>query len=105
MNSQLTHSQSPKPAAAHCIIAFVFFMLLANVGTPVAEPSFLLKAIANGPIELLESVVLAAASQALQAFIFDHHSVVQSLIQTLASLWLLLLVVVAAILLQSRLKR
>jgi len=105
MNSQVAHSQTPKPAAAHCIIAFVFFILLTNVGTPVAEPSSLLRPLVNGSKDLLESVVLAAASQALQAFIFDHHSVVQSLIQTLASLWLVLLVIVAAILLQSRLKR
>ena len=105
MNGQLANSQPPKPAATHCIIASVFFMLLANVGTPVAEPSFFLKPFASGPIDLLQSIVLAAASQALQAFIFDHHSLVQSLIQTLASLWLLLLVIVAAILLQSRLKR
>jgi len=41
----------------------------------------------------------------LQAFIFDHNSLVQGLIHTLAGLWLLLFVVVAAILLQSRLKR
>jgi hypothetical protein len=105
MNGQLAHSQIPKSPAAHCILAFVFFMLLTNVGTPVADPSFFLKPFASGPIDLLQSVVLAAASQALQAFIFDHHSVVQSLIQTLASLWLLLLIIVAAILLQSRLKR
>jgi hypothetical protein len=105
MNGQLAHAQVPKPPAAHCIIAFVFFMLLANVGAPVADPSFFLKPFASGPIDLLQSVALATASQVLQAFMFDHHSVVQSLIQTLASLWLLLLVIVAAILLQSRLKR
>jgi hypothetical protein len=105
MDNQVKHSQSPKPTAVPCILGFVFLILLNNMGTAVAEPNFLVRAIANGPIALLESVVLAAASQVLQAFIFDHHALVQSLIQTLTSLWLLLLVVVAALLLKGHLRR
>ena len=117
MNSQLTNSHSSKPNAAphavprrvscevSCIVGFALLVLLANVGAPAAQLGCPLGTTANPAVALLESVFLAAASQALQACLFDHQHFMQGLVQMVASLWLLLLIIVAALLLASRLRR
>ncbi len=117
MNSQLTNSHSPEPNAAPravsygvsctvpCIVGFALLIFLVNVSAPAAQLDCPLSTTANPALALVESVILAAVSQALQACLFDHQQYMQGLVRMVASLWLLLLIVVAALLLASRLRR
>jgi hypothetical protein len=117
MNSQFTNSHSPEPNAAPravsygvsctvpCIVGFVLLIFLAKVTAPAAQLGCPLCTTANPALALVESVILTAASQVLQACLFDHQQFMQGLVQMVASLWLLLLIIVAALLLAGRIRR
>jgi hypothetical protein len=96
MNKYFTQSQTPKAGALTCIAGFALLVMLGNASTAAAQLSCPVCAVANRAMDILGCVLLATASQAC---IFDQQQLLQTFAQSLISLWLLLFVIAAAVLL------
>ncbi|HME12285.1 MAG TPA: hypothetical protein VKF79_05465 [Candidatus Acidoferrum sp.] len=88
-----------------CLLPFALIVLFGNVDALAAQLTFPLGTTANRALEVLESVALAAVSQALQACIFHQQHLLQGFVRTLLSLWSLLFVLVAALVLRNGFRR
>jgi hypothetical protein len=100
MTRQRTLSRSLKPIAGAALVGLGLLILSVNLYGAAAQMSCPLGTTAGEALGALPSVVLAVASQALQACVFDHQRFFQGLFQMLVSFWVLL-VVVGAILLRA----
>jgi hypothetical protein len=102
MIRQRTPTRRFKAIAASAVVVCGLLVLLGNIDGSVVQLSCSLCTTANRSTELLESAVLSAALKVLQAFVFHRQLLVQSLVHMLVSLWLLLLVIAAALLLRGQ---
>jgi hypothetical protein len=90
----------PKATAIPCILGIAFFVLLGNAHA-ASQFACPFQSTGFGAPQLLESVALAGASQALQACILNQQHLLQSLAETVTALWVLLVAVAAALLLRA----
>jgi hypothetical protein len=102
MAGQGTVCGSPKSIAGASLVGLVVFMQFGNLNETAAQLSCSLGSAAGEAIGVLPSVVLAAASAALQTCVFDHQRYLQDLFQMLVSFWMLLLVIAGAVMLKAR---
>jgi hypothetical protein len=98
MTRQRTFSRPPEAIAGAALVGLGLLVLLGNLdGAATAlKLSCPLGATAGTAVQVLASVVLTTASQALQALLFDHQRFFQGLFQMLLSFWLLTFVIVGA---------
>ncbi|HEY2117659.1 MAG TPA: hypothetical protein VGH37_00620 [Candidatus Acidoferrum sp.] len=101
MSRQSTLSQSTKSIARVILIGLAMAILFANLDGTTAQASCPLENTAGEALDVLPSVVLAIAMQALEAVVFDHQWLLQSLFQMLVSFWALFSLVVGAVLLRA----
>lgn len=98
MTNQRIPSQRPKAAALPCIASIGLFVLFGNAHA-AAQVTCFLELNAFAARQVLESVALAAASQTLQACIFNPQQLLQDLAHKLLALWSLLIAIASALLL------
>jgi hypothetical protein len=103
MTRQRTFSRTPKAIAGAALIGLGLLALLPNLDgvAAAAQLSCPLGATAGTALQLVASVVLASASQALQALVFDPQRFFHGFLPALASFWLLIFVIVGAVLLRA----
>ena len=103
MTRQRTFSRPTEAIAGAALVGLGLLVLLGNLdGAATAlKLSCPLGATAGTAVQVLASVVLTTASQALQALLFDHQRFFQGLFQMLLSFWLLTFVIVGAALLRA----
>jgi|HubBroStandDraft_6_1064221.scaffolds.fasta_scaffold00201_28 hypothetical protein len=103
MARQRTLSRPPELIAGGAALVGLGLLVLANLGgTATANQlSCPLGATAGTALQVVASVVLTVASQALQALVFDPQRFFQGFFQTLASFWLLIFVITGAVLLRA----
>jgi hypothetical protein len=100
MSSQNKHSQGGAMTGLPCIVALAFFVLLQNVGLAGAAWNCPLEIPVSRALAVVESLALAALSDTLQDCIFNQQVLLQDLGHALLSLWLVLFVAFAAMLLR-----
>jgi hypothetical protein len=99
MNTQRTHLQKPSATVLPCMIGIGLFVCLGNAHAAVQVPCPL--ASASTALHLVASIALAAVSQTMEATIFNQQCILQNLWQMVASSWLVLALVAAAVLLRA----
>jgi hypothetical protein len=104
MHSQLTNSLLSRPGPVPCLAGLALFVLLGQAGAAAAQLSCPLGSSVTWAMELLESVILIAAEQFLQAFVFGHESLVNGFARISISLAMLLFAMAAALLLREKLR-
>jgi hypothetical protein len=97
MGRQHTRSRNIKSIAGAALAGLGLFALLGNLDVFAAQLSCPLGTTAGEVLGVLPSVVLAAASQALQSCVLDHQRLLQDFVQMLVSFWSLLLVILGAV--------
>jgi hypothetical protein len=104
MSNRLNQPDLPRsPKTVACVtVTFWLVAFLGNLQSSVLQPSC---PIASSAREALQSVALAAVSQALQACLFGSQPLAQTLVHMFLSLWLLLFAAVAALLLRGGIRR
>jgi|SRR5579863_2715135 len=101
MTRQRTFSRTPEIIAGAPVVG-VGLLVLANLsGAATAQLGCPLGSTTGTALQVVASVVLTAASQALQALIFDPQRFFQGFLQTLVSFWLLSFVIVGTLLLRA----
>ena len=83
-----------------CIVVLALFVLLRNVDLAGAAWSCPLGIPVSRALAVVESLALAALSQALQDCIFNQQALLQDLGHALLSVWLVLFVAFTAVLLR-----
>jgi hypothetical protein len=102
MARQRTLSRPPELIAGAALVGLGLLVLANLGGTATANQlSCPLGATAGTGLQVVASVVLTVASQALQALVFDPQRFFQGFFQTLASFWLLIFVITGAVLLRA----
>ncbi len=101
MTSQRTHSRNPKSIAGAAFLVLGLLALFGNHDGAAAQLSCTLANPAGEALGVLPSVILSAASQALQILFFDHQRFLQDFFRTLVSFWVLLFAIVGALLLRA----
>jgi hypothetical protein len=104
MTRQRALSRSHKSIAVTALVALGILVLFGNLNAATMQSGCPLSTTTAEALVLLPSVVLAAASQALETCIFNPQCLLQGLFQMLVSFWLLLFVITAALLLRAVLK-
>jgi hypothetical protein len=101
MARQRTLSRTPEAIAGAAVLG-LGFLLLASLGeAATASPlNCPLGATAGTALQVVASLVLTTASQALQALVFDPQWFFQDFFQALVSFWLLIFVIVGTVLLR-----
>jgi hypothetical protein len=102
MTKQHNTPESLKSIAGGVLVGLGLHILSGNLAGDATQLRHLLGIPAGEALGVVPSVALAA-SQAVQAYGLDHQRVLDGLLQTLASFWPLLLVVVGTILLRDAL--
>jgi hypothetical protein len=102
MTRQRTFSRTPEIIAGAPAVA-LWLLVLANLceAATATQLGCPLGSTTGTALQVVASVVLTAASQAMQALVFDPQRFFQGFVQTLASFWLLILVIVGALLLRA----
>jgi hypothetical protein len=98
MSGQQTLNRNVKIVAGASFAMSGLLAPLGNLDAIAAQLSCPIGIVARAALQVLECLAVTAASQALQACLFDHQRLAQVLIQTWISLWLLLVVVGAIVL-------
>jgi hypothetical protein len=103
MTRQRTLTRTPAATAGAALVGLGLLALLPNLDGAAAttQLSCPLGATAGTALQVLASVVLASASQALQALVLDPERFFQGFFQMLVSFWLLIFVIVGAVLLRT----
>jgi hypothetical protein len=102
MTRQRTFPRPPEGIARAALVGLGLLVLLGNLdGAAALKLSCPLGDTAGTAVQVLASVVLTTASQALQALLFDHQRFFQGLFEMLLSFWLLTFVIVGAALLRA----
>jgi hypothetical protein len=96
MERLYTRSTSFKSIAGIALAGIVVLALLGNLDCAVAQGEDMFCAAAANALGILPCLVLSAW-QAIQAYAFDQHRLLECLLQVLLSYWPLLLVVAGAI--------
>ncbi len=97
MGRQRGHSGNFKSIAGAALVGLGLFVLLGNLDVFAAQSSCPLGTTAGELLGVLPSVLLDAASQALQACVLEHQRVSEGFVQMLVSFWSLLLVILGAV--------
>jgi hypothetical protein len=102
MTRQRTFSRTPKAIAGTALLGLGLLALLPNLDgiATATQLSCPLGATAGTALQVVASVILASASQVLEALVFDPQRFFQGFFQTLVSFWLLIFVLVGAVLLR-----
>jgi hypothetical protein len=101
MTTQRTYLQDPKSIAGAAFLVFGLFVLVENLDGAASQLSCPLSSPTTEVLGVLPSIVLSAASQALELFFFDHQRFSRDFFQTLLSFWLLQFVIVGALLFRA----
>jgi hypothetical protein len=103
MTRQRTFSRTPKAIAGAALVGLGLLVLLPNLDGTATATQFgcPFGATAGAAVQVLASVVLTTASQALQALVFHPQRFFQGFLQTLVSFWLLIFVIAGAVLLRA----
>jgi hypothetical protein len=101
MTRRRTFYRTPEIIAGATLVG-CGLLLLTNLGGAAAatQLSCPLGATDGMAVQVVASVVLTAASQALQALLFDPQRFFQGFFQGLVSFWLLIVVIAGAVLLR-----
>jgi hypothetical protein len=100
MKNRHKYSQGGVTTAFPCIVGVALFVLFNNVDLAGAAWSCPLEIPVSRALAVVESLALAAVSQALQDCIFNQQVLLQDLGHALLSLWLVLFVAFTAVLLR-----
>jgi hypothetical protein len=101
MTRQRTFSRTPEIIAGAPVVA-VGLLVLANLSeAATAQLGCPLGSTTGAALQVVASVILTAVSQAMQALVFDPQRFFQGFFQTLASFWLLIVVIVGALLFRA----
>ena len=100
MNTQRTHLQKPSATVLPCMIGIGLFVCLGNAHAAVQLPCPLASS-SSTALHLVASIALAAVSQTMEATIFNQQCILQNLWEMVASSWLVLALVAAAVLLRA----
>jgi len=102
MTRQRTFSRTPELIAGAALVG-LGLLVLTNLGgaASASQLSCPLGATAGTALQVVASVVFTAASEALQAFIFDPQRFLQGFLPLLTSFWLLIFVIVGAVLFRA----
>ena len=102
MAGQRTLSRTPELVAGAALVGLGLLVLANLGGAATASPlSCPLGGTAGTALQVVASVVLTLASQALQALVFDPQRFFQGFSQALVSFWLLIFVIAGAVLLRA----
>jgi hypothetical protein len=101
MTRQRTFFRNPKSIAGAAFVGLGLLILSGNLHGAAVQLSCPLGTSAREALGALPTAILLAASQALQACVFDRQRFLQGLFQMLVSFWVLLLVIVGAVLLRA----
>jgi hypothetical protein len=105
MTIQNTQNQSTKSIARVASVGLGFLAMSGSLNAAVAHLTCPLSSASGEGAGVLLGIVLASASQVLQACFLQRQWFLQNFFQMLVSFWLLLLVIAGAVALRTALKR